>query len=337
MNTVPAISRDNFDRSKNPLFRVSIGKLTQMEDSTNTELLLDDRHGSMRSLAIELWEQSSTGGRLPSVRDMLEEKWAHFSNHSIIIDIEGEASVGSLPAIKLDQIGEGLKYLLRESAKVEELSDIFLPPLSDALETKQPVSFEFSWNTEERGLREFQSAVLPFGYTKIRSMMIVIEESAKSGEVEGEYVLNLDESHILSGEDEKSGQSSSATEKEADLDQEMPAREMNDRSLRSVVNLISDARDSAKSAHEAEEKSRMALYAALSRSYDLALCAAETPEVFAAQLIFGGDCSEGKLAGYIAVLAEALNRQIPQGELSRFLQDLDGGIEALIETNRRRK
>ena len=337
MNTVPAISRDDFDRSKNPLFQISVRKPVQVEDSDKAELLLDDGRESLRDLALKLWELSSTRDRLPSTTDMLGEKWAHFSRHSLTIDLSGKSQIDSLPSIELDQIGEDLRDLVSEGAKAEELSELLLVPLSEALKTLQPVSFEFGWGTGGRDPREFQAAVLPFGYSKIRSIMIVIEESAKPTEAEGEYVLDLDESSILNDEDGKSGHSSSASGNEDNLDLKKSARAVNDRSPHSVSDLISEARVSAKDAQEAEERSRKALYAALSRSYDLARCAAKTPEIFAAQLIFGHDCSESKMNSYIAVLAAALSQDIPEGELGNFLQGLDGGIESLIEANRRGK
>ncbi|MEZ5687532.1 MAG: hypothetical protein R3E21_01905 [Caenibius sp.] len=337
MNTVPAISKGDFDHTKSPIFRISVDNSTKLEDTAGNGLLLDDSNDSLRALAIKLWELSSVRGRLPGIREMLGEKWAHFSFRSLIIDTGGGgANFTSSSNIKLDQIGDGLKDLINEGEETGALMEFFLSPLSETLETKQPASFDFFWPVEGKYPRKFNGAALPFGNAKIRSIMIVIEESADPVEVEGESVLNLDESAILSEENGNSGQTSGLSQAFDDINREMPARDVKDFPAQSVVSLISEARVSALNAQEAEEKSRLALYAALSRSYDLAVCAAENPEVFAAQLIFGDDCSESKLAGYIAVLAEALGKKIPQGELGKFLESLDGGIEALIEANSRR-
>ncbi|MCJ2179782.1 hypothetical protein [Novosphingobium album (ex Hu et al. 2023)] len=98
-----------------------------------------------------------------------------------------------------------------------------------------------------------------------------------------------------------------------------------------VTDLISDARKSAESAREAEERSRLATYEVLGRSYDLAVWVANSPEKLAAQLVFGGDCSEGQMAEYVAILSEARRRNIGQGELVEYLLGLDGGVASLLK------
>jgi hypothetical protein len=103
-----------------------------------------------------------------------------------------------------------------------------------------------------------------------------------------------------------------------------------------------------------EDRSRSALYAAVSRAYDFSLAAAEAPEDYAeliaeagiavqerapmtpvVKLVFGADYDKTRLTEYAAVLSHAHRLRLERGTLARFLDDCDGGLKAVVKAERR--
>jgi len=311
LSNVTAFSRVDFDRSKSPLFRIALNDSARAENDSNPELLIDGRDESLRTLALKLWDLTSAQGRLPGIKEIFGAKWSHLSDHSMIIDVSGGGSLGSLLDVKLDQVPDALKEMVNEGEIAEGLTELLLPPVSESLETCLPVSFDFCWKTEDASSREFNGAVLPFGNAKVRSVMIVIEELLNPDDVEGAYVLNLDEGSILLDENRDNEQSSG-----------LPGLP--------VSGLISEAREAAEAARDAaelarsaERKSRHAATEALARSYALAMALAKSPEEIAVQLVFGDNRGPDEIANYVALLRAAREERVAVDDLSNFLDARD--------------
>jgi hypothetical protein len=120
-----------------------------------------------------------------------------------------------------------------------------------------------------------------------------------------------------------------------------------------LVDWLASARELAQLARGSEERSRQALYAAISRAHDFAIAAAEAPEEFAdmvadagltvqerapmtplVKLVFGADYDKTRLAEYAAVLSHARRRDIGRGELAGYLANVPGGLKGIVAEER---
>jgi hypothetical protein len=117
---------------------------------------------------------------------------------------------------------------------------------------------------------------------------------------------------------------------------------------------LAAARELARAADSTEDRSRSALYAAVSRAYDFALAAAEAPEDYAeliagagltvqerapmtpvVKLVFGHDYDKTRLTEYAAVLSHAHRMQLERGGLAGYLAATEGGVKAIVKAERR--
>ncbi|WP_086618119.1 PAS domain-containing protein [Erythrobacter tepidarius] len=117
---------------------------------------------------------------------------------------------------------------------------------------------------------------------------------------------------------------------------------------------LAAARELAQAADASEDRSRSALYAAVSRAYDFSLAAAAAPEDYAeliaesgltvqerapmtpvVKLVFGHDYDKTRLTEYAAVLTHAHRLGLERGTLARFLSEAEGGIKGVVKAERR--
>ena len=116
------------------------------------------------------------------------------------------------------------------------------------------------------------------------------------------------------------------------------------------------ARDTAEAARTSEDRSRAALYDAVSRAYDFSLEAAAAPDDFAeivadagltmqdrapmtpvVKLVFGANYDKTRLTEYAAVLSHAHRQGIERGSLAGFLRSAEGGLKGVVAEERRLK
>jgi hypothetical protein len=116
---------------------------------------------------------------------------------------------------------------------------------------------------------------------------------------------------------------------------------------------LAAARDLARAADSTEDRSRSALYAAVSRAYDFSLAAQAAPEEYAAliadaglvvqerapmtpvvKLVFGPDYDKTRLTEYAAVLTHAHRLGLACGSLAGFLSRTVGGVKAIVRAER---
>jgi len=117
---------------------------------------------------------------------------------------------------------------------------------------------------------------------------------------------------------------------------------------------LAAARELARAADTTEDRSRSALYAAVSRAYDFSLAAADAPEDYAeliadagltvqerapmtpvVKLVFGHDYDKTRLTEYAAVLSHAHRLKLDRGSLAGFLAETEGGVKAVVKAERR--
>lgn len=135
-------------------------------------------------------------------------------------------------------------------------------------------------------------------------------------------------------------------------DEDFPVSEMPEEA--GLYDWLAAARELAHAADATEDRSRSALYAAVSRAYDFSLAAQAAPEDYAelladsgltmqerapmtpvVKLVFGHDYDKTRLTEYAAVLSHAHRLELEQGSLADFLGQKEGGLEAVVKAERR--
>jgi len=121
-----------------------------------------------------------------------------------------------------------------------------------------------------------------------------------------------------------------------------------------LYDCLASARELARTADTTEDRSRCALYVAVSRAYDFSLAAQAAPDDYAeliaesglavqdrapmtpvVKLVFGHDYDKTRLTEYAAVLTHAHRLQLGHGDLAGFLAETDGGLKAVVKAERR--
>ncbi len=121
-----------------------------------------------------------------------------------------------------------------------------------------------------------------------------------------------------------------------------------------LYDCLAAARELARAADSTEDRSRSALYAAVSRAYDFSLAAQAAPDDYAeliqdagltvqerapmtpvVKLVFGHDYDKTRLTEYAAVLTHAHRLKLGRGALAGFLAETDGGVKAIVKAERR--
>jgi hypothetical protein len=121
-----------------------------------------------------------------------------------------------------------------------------------------------------------------------------------------------------------------------------------------LYDCLASARELARTADNTEDRSRSALYAAVSRAYDFSLAAEAAPDDYAeliaesgltvqerapmtpvVKLVFGHDYDKTRLTEYAAVLSHAHRLRLERGSLASFLAETEGGVKAVVKAERR--
>jgi len=121
-----------------------------------------------------------------------------------------------------------------------------------------------------------------------------------------------------------------------------------------LYDCLAAARELAQAAQNTEDRSRKALYQAVSLAYDFSLESEADPEGFAelledngltvqdrapmtpvVKLVFGAEYDKTRLTEYAAVLMHAHRIGVERGTLASFLHEADGGLKAVVNAERR--
>jgi hypothetical protein len=120
-----------------------------------------------------------------------------------------------------------------------------------------------------------------------------------------------------------------------------------------LYDCLAAARELALVARSSEDRTRSALYAAVSRAYDFSLAAQAEPDAFAeliaesgltvqerapmtpvVKLVFGAHYDKTRLTEYAAVLGHAHRMGVERGTLAGLLADAEGGLKGVVQAER---
>ncbi len=121
-----------------------------------------------------------------------------------------------------------------------------------------------------------------------------------------------------------------------------------------LADWLASARESAEAANGAEDRSRLALYAAIGRAWDFALAAAAAPADLAAligdagltvqeraplipvvKLVFGAGYDKTRLTEFATALAHAERLGLARGALTAYLAATPGGLKRVVQDERK--
>jgi hypothetical protein len=121
-----------------------------------------------------------------------------------------------------------------------------------------------------------------------------------------------------------------------------------------LADWLASAREYAALALGSEDRSRAALYAAISRAFDFSLAAAEQPENYAelitdagltvqdrapmtplVKLVFGATYDKTRLTEYAAVLGHGHRLALARGAMADYLAEAPGGLKGLVASERK--
>ncbi len=121
-----------------------------------------------------------------------------------------------------------------------------------------------------------------------------------------------------------------------------------------LADWLASARELAQAAQGSEDRTRHALYAAISRAYDFSLAAAGAPEEFdelvtdsgltvqdrapmtpVVKLVFGADYDKTRLTEYASALGHAQRLGLTRGTLADYLSSAPGGLKGVVTAERR--
>lgn len=137
------------------------------------------------------------------------------------------------------------------------------------------------------------------------------------------------------------------------VDESLPEPDAADMGL---ADWLASARELAEAALGSEDRTRSALYAAISKAYDFSLAAAESPAEFTelvtdsgltaqdrapmtpvVKLVFGAGYDKTRLAEYATALSHAQRVGLGRGALSAYLAAAPGGLKGVVGEERRLK
>lgn len=315
-------------------------------------------HGTELAEAISSWQQAAGVRDMPIASHIEGAAFGPFATCSAVFDIVEMLDDEGGGTLQLRRVGDRLADLTRCEAAASNHTgsgdELLLTSIQDHLkplmEAKRPVTFAVELPARANESTRCACSLLPFGDGQVSSIMAIFEQTPNPAHKDGEDILNLDESAIVNGEESLSGVNAAMlSERKEETPKPSPSAQAAPRSGTRptapesvsslgtalsngmVSDLITEARKSADSAREAEEKSRLAGLEALGRSYDLALWIAQSPEELAVQLVFGSDCTEEKMSEYVDILREARRREVNGGELAEKLMHQDGGVTAFMQ------
>ncbi|QWC56738.1 PAS domain-containing protein [Erythrobacter sp. 3-20A1M] len=316
----------------------------------------DDRRLQVR--AYSYWASLLGSRSLPSTDDLDLNAVADFATNSVLLDFTGDPLQ---PAIR--HIGTALAEECGADARIETVDDVPARSLlsritghyMEILANRAPIGFEAEFVNARGEQIMYRGILMPFSRDdeEIDSILGVINwkealdaDRARALEQEVREALS---SHSLGPAlraQTPVGRWADGPNTEAANSDEALSGGLHD--------CLVAARALAAHAESCEDRSRLALYNAIGRAYDVSLAAAQEPDAFAellteyrlkvqarapmtpvVKLVFGSGYDKTRLTEYAAALSFAHRQEMAPGMLARHLRTVDGGLKAVVQEERR--
>lgn len=340
--------------------------LDHVVTSRVTDTAPETWHGRERRMnirAFAYWQSLLEDRPFPSIADFDPAAIEPFRDNSLLIDF-----TAGYDAPVLRYIGGALRdesgITTHDSAPDAVPRGTVLSRLTDhyleILANRAPVGFEAGFAHRDGRSILYRGILMPLSDDGARINFIYGVVSWKEGKVdqpaeaqaENEDIFDLTETldEGLALIDGMADTPSAAADGGARPGMTLEARGAPEAILRGS---LAQCRAAAQVLAVEDGRSRRALYEALAKAYDFFLAARQAPVVYAAllaesgikaqvrapftpivKLVFGGDYDKARLTEYAAVLSHAARRNVPAGGFADFLASHEGGLKAIIGSER---
>ncbi len=292
----------------------------------------------MQGRAYNHWLSLISGSELPAIEDLHLEQLGDMAAHGVLLDLTLGAASPSIIVLGdrlAEECGEGLEIFSIGDVPGRSLLSQLTDHCMEVAGTLAPVGFDAEFADRKGRPILSRGILLPFSSNGMAADFIfgVINWTGAVAPVLVRAPAPIDESALA---------------------QPAPAEPAIQLAPNSLVSLLVQARHFALAARSGEERSREALYNAISVTYDFSLAAFADPENFAqllksagltfrprsplapvVRLIFGPDYDKTRIAEITAALALGHRRGLDQGGLGALLRSAPGGLRALVAEERR--
>jgi hypothetical protein len=323
---------------------------------TPLDIGTDERRMHVR--AYNHWVSLLHGRPYPSIEDLDPGNIADFGPHSVLLDF-----TAGVEDPRIQFLGRELRAECTLDSSISSISQVpsrsLLSRLTDhylqIIANRAPIGFEAEFvgsrgnNTLYRGILmpfSSDSDTIDFIYGVINWKELVDAETQAKLDAEIDESVRSAPRHVPTAPVWADGPSASFDDDTlVEEEPELPSATLADRLML--------ARQTAAAASAANTRSRAALYRALGRAHDFALAAnhdsqgyaellteagvsaqARAPMTPVVKLVFGADYDKTRLTEFAAVLVHARRTGIAQGDLTGYLDQVDGGIKALVKAER---
>ena len=329
---------------------------------------LTGRERRLTIRAYNFWAGLLRGRAFPSVADLLPDEMDAFRDVSILLEFSADPD---RPVLRY--VGKALREECGLTLSIAHPEDVpgrsLLSRLTDhyleIIANRAPIGFEAEFHNLRGNLAMYRGILMPlsddgatinyiFGVIswkeEVSSLAAALLEDADDaltlGDVDnhdaGEYLL------------EDAHQETASPDDALLLDAPMPkGQPTGDDPADTLHDLLATARDAAESVRATEGRSRAALYDALAEAYRFQAAASAAPASYAevlaeaglewqerapftpmVKLIFGATYDKTRLAEYAAAISHGVREEIPVSAYRRYLDQVDGGLKALVKAER---
>jgi hypothetical protein len=325
----------------------------------------DERRMHVR--AYNYWVSLLSGRAYPSIEDLNPENIDDFGPHSLLLDftsgIENPTIVFLGNALRQEcdlPVGVASVMDIPRSSLLSRLTDHYLQIIAN----HAPIGFEAEFVNDRGNNTMYRGILMPFSsdndmidfiYGVINWKEVADDDvsAAIVDEVE-RALLAAPKRATITGPVWADGPSSVEPDfvpEPSDYEDEAPAFHPNGDEV--LSDWLAAARVSAEAAVQSDQRSRAALYRALSLAYDFALAADANPTVYQellaesgiigqgrapmtpiVKLVFGIGYDKTRLAEYGLVLMHGRRLHLGRGEFADFLQRHVGGLKGVVQAER---
>ncbi len=347
----------------------------------------DERRMQVR--AYNFWASLLDNRNFPAIDDLDPDALPDFGPNSVLLDFSRGlenpevAYLGNRLALECDASQENIEQLSDVPARslLSRITDHYMQIIAN----QAPIGFEAEFVNQRGATILYRGILLPFSsddetidfiYGVINWKEMADSHTADELLLQIDQALDIDDDFGHENEDDSEeprrhaqdeivdwadGPANPAAALSANLPQ--PGLEEDSVAVVSATQMepadmgladwLAAAREMALAARSSEERTRSSLYEAVSRAYDFAVAALESPEEFkelledsgltmqerapmtpVVKLVFGVDYDKTRLTEYAAVLSWAKRTEVASGALSEHLKNAEGGLKGIIAAER---
>lgn len=344
------------------------------EAAIETPLVSGDER-RMQVRAYNFWTRQLGERNYPSIEELDPEAVEDFRDYSVLLDFTSGMGNPSIPYLGEElrlacELGEDISYLDQVPSRslLSRITDHYLQIIAN----RAPIGFEAEFVNEKNVTIMYRGILLPYSsdddtidfiYGVINwkevadaeitsGLLAEVEQALKDPLPRHEHVPAWADSPTTAPLDDASALID-RTEELTLGDNFAVAPEEPDESS-SLADWLSAARVSADDALKADHRSRDTLYQAIGRAWDFALVAGRDADDYAelladsgiiaqerapmtpiVKLVFGAQYDKTRLTEFAAALNYAERHAVPVGGLADLISNHEGGLKAIVQSERR--